>query len=657
MTAVVTPLFHNNIAQTVYDEIQNRTAIYHYFIGQTLEWENEEEPPIPQSMASYENEVRNNIIQTKQIQINDVSLVIPRINWSSGVIYDMYDDTISSTNPAASGATSLKESNFYVVTEDFNIYKCLFNNDGGVSTVEPSGTGYSPFETLDGYIWKFIAFIPLGLRNKFMTNAFIPISKSVKNQYYSQGTITGYNILDGGQNYNPEETYLVIEGDGYGPSNKKLSTEVTYEVTVKSGTNNYGFGNKFYLNNQVSPNLILIEGNTYVFDQSDPSNLNHSLKFSTTPNGIHNGGVEYILGVIEVGSPGTPGAYIQITPPVGVNDLYYYCANHSGMGAKSNTIFSAGEEGQADIDLLIENGTITGLIINDGGYGYTDANAKITKGPSDSGSGANIVFNLSRGDLNTQQANVELLSENGSLSHIMIEDSGLNYTSVSILILGDGEGAQAEALLNANGGIDKVVITNYGQGYSYATATISGNGSGAGAKLRPIISPKGGHGSNAPEELFAETLCFYTSFESELVQGHIINNDYRQIGIIKNLSQFNSRYNKFISNIGAATFAVQGTFLSSNFVIDSTIGTEGLTKTFKVISSQDNLMLLQSSDDSVVLPGDILYNSDLSSSFVVTSVENPTINKFSGNMLYIDNKLAFTPSDQQSVIFRTFIKF
>ena len=655
MTAVVTPLFHNNIAQTVYDEIQNRTAVYHYFIGQTLEWENEEEPPVPQDMLSYENDVRNNIIQTKQIQINDVSLVIPRINWSSGVIYDMYDDTISSTNPAASGATSLKESNFYVVTEDFNIYKCLFNNDGGVSTVEPSGTGYSPFETPDGYIWKFIMFIPLGLRNKFMTGAFIPVSKSLKNQYYSQGTITGYNILDGGQDYNPEETYLVIEGDGSGPSNQNLSTETTYEVTVKSGTNDYGFGNKFYLNNQVSPNLSLVEGNTYVFDQSDSSNLNHPLKFSTTPNGTHNGGVEYTTGVVEVGSPGTTGAYIQITPPEGVSTLYYYCENHSGMGGQAETLFSAGEDGQADIDLVIENGSITGLIINDGGYGYTDANAKVTKGPLDPGTGANIVFNLSEGDLNTQQANVELLAENGSLSHIVIEDSGFGYTSAGITILGDGEGATAEASLNANGEIDKVIITNYGSGYSYATITISGDGSNA--NLRPIISPKGGHGSNAPEELFAETLCFYTSFENELVQGYAINNDYRQIGIIKNLAQFDSLYNKFVSNIGAATFAVQGAFLANDFVIDSTIGTEGLAKTFKVISSQDNSMLLQSTSGSAILPGDILYNSNLSSNFAVTSVEDPTINKFSGNMLYIDNKLAFTPSDQQFVIFRTFIKF
>lgn len=655
MTAVITPLFHSNIAQTMYDEIQNRTAIYHYFIGQTLQWADDENPPVPSNYLEYENYTRDSIIQTKQIQINDVALVIPRINWTGGEVYDMYDDTISSANPSASGATSLKDSKFYVITEDFNIYKCLFNNNGAPSTFEPTGTSYLPFETSDGYVWKFISFIPLGLRNKFMTSSFVPIIKSLKSQYYSQGTITGYNIIDGGQDYDPGETYLVIQGDGAGPSNKAQADTISFYVQIKEGTNDYGLGNKFYIDDKVSPSIRLIEGNTYIFDQSDSSNTGHILKFATNPDGSHDGGVEYTNGVTYVGTPGSPGAYTQIIPPNSVSDLYYYCENHSGMGNIARTIFTAGEDGQADIDLVIENGTIAGLIIKDGGYGYTDANAQVVTGPLDPGSGANITFNLSDGDLNTQQSNVELLAVDGSLSHILIENSGINYTNISITIFGDGNGATAEATLNSNGQIDKVIITNYGSGYTKANVVI--NGDGTGASLRPIISPKGGHGSNAPEELFADTLCFYSSFENELVQSYVINNDYRQIGIIKNLSKYGSMYNKFVANIGSATYAVTGTFLSSDFPIDTTIGTSGLAKSFKVIHSEDNALLLQPINGSEIAPGEVLYNSTLSNNFTVSGVSNPTINKFSGNMLYIDNKLAFTPSDEQFVVFRTFIRF
>ena len=38
---------------------------------------------------------------------------------------------------------------------------------------------------------------------------------------------------------------------------------ITYTVTVASGTNRHGTGNKFYLNGTVSPDINLIEGNTY----------------------------------------------------------------------------------------------------------------------------------------------------------------------------------------------------------------------------------------------------------------------------------------------------------------------------------------------------------------------------------------------------------
>lgn len=656
MSAVITPLFHANIARSIYEEVQNRSSVYHYFIGKTLVWEDEQTPPLPSQYQLYENDVRNNIIQTKQIAINDVALVVPRIDWQGGQIYDMFDDNISSTNPAASGATSLKAARFYVITEDFNIYKCIFNNNGGQSLVEPTGTGSANFETSDGYIWKFIAFIPLGLRNKFMTADYAPITKSIKNQYYSSGTITAYNILDGGQDYNPDETYLVIQGDGSGPSRKNNPQSITLNVEVASGTNEYGPGNKFYIDNAVSPDIRLLEGNTYIFDQSDPSNETHPLKFSITPDGTHTGGAEYTNGVTYVGTPGQPGAYTEIVVGEGVSNLWYWCENHPGMGSSAYTIASVGVDGQADIDLVIENGTITGLIINDGGYGYTDANAQVVTGPLDTGSGANITLNLSTGDLNTQQSNVELLSVDGSLSHILIENSGVGYTTASVNITGNGEGAEATAELNANGEITKIVITNFGSGYSYATAEIIGDGNGA--VLRPIIAPIGGHGSNAPDELLADTVCFYSSFENEEIQGFKFNNDYRQIGIIKNLAAAGSIYNKFNGVLGSSCYAITcTTFSESDFPLDSRLVTSGGTKEFRIVSNLDGKLVLQSLDGSVILPGDTLYTPNLQSSVTVLTVSNPNVNKFSGQMLYIDNKLAFTPSDQQFVVFRTFIKF
>jgi len=117
-----------------------------------------------------------------------------------------------------------------------------------------------------------------------------------------------------------------------------VTTNVTnYAVTVASGTNIYGSGNKYYINGSVSPTLTLNEGSTYWFDQSDSSNSSHPLRFSTTANGTHNSGSQYTTGVTTTGTPGSAGAYTKITVASGAPTLYYYCTNHSGMGGQANT--------------------------------------------------------------------------------------------------------------------------------------------------------------------------------------------------------------------------------------------------------------------------------------------------------------------------------
>lgn len=120
-------------------------------------------------------------------------------------------------------------------------------------------------------------------------------------------------------------------------------TSKTFTVTVASGSNSFGSGNKYYIDGTVSPTLALETGITYTFDQSDSSNSGHPFRFSTTSNGTHNSGSEYTTNVTTSGTPGNSGAYteIQVTGST-PSTLHYYCSIHSGMGGQAGITAGSG---------------------------------------------------------------------------------------------------------------------------------------------------------------------------------------------------------------------------------------------------------------------------------------------------------------------------
>ena len=113
-----------------------------------------------------------------------------------------------------------------------------------------------------------------------------------------------------------------------------FSPNVTRNTIVNIVNN--GGGNLFALDGNPSyDGLVVARGNTVVFNQSETSNTNHPLRLSTTPDGTHGGGVEYTTGVTISGIPGQAGAKTQWIVDASLTQgdtLYYYCANHSGMG-------------------------------------------------------------------------------------------------------------------------------------------------------------------------------------------------------------------------------------------------------------------------------------------------------------------------------------
>lgn len=120
-------------------------------------------------------------------------------------------------------------------------------------------------------------------------------------------------------------------------------------------------GNKYHIDGATTPDLNLTTGVVYIFDQSDSSNSGHPFRFSQTVNGTHGGGSNFGYNVTVSGTPGSAGAYTQIsiqssgTP----NTLYYYCTNHSGMGNSAK--------------ITKVSGTFTGLRVSKPGFNVETA--------------------------------------------------------------------------------------------------------------------------------------------------------------------------------------------------------------------------------------------------------------------------------------------
>ena len=127
--------------------------------------------------------------------------------------------------------------------------------------------------------------------------------------------------------------------------------------------------------------LNLVPSVTYRFDQSDASNVNHPLRFSTTADGTHASGTEFTTGVTVVGTPGTSGAYTEIIIEQDSVNLFYYCSNHSGMGNTAYSAYNVLSTAPSDGDVL----------------SYSAAAGSYVNAAASGGGGATQLLNLTDG--------------------------------------------------------------------------------------------------------------------------------------------------------------------------------------------------------------------------------------------------------------------
>jgi hypothetical protein len=1009
--SVFKPKFKKTIADAVYNEVVSGTAIYYHWLGKENLWTDFLSPFIPSSASDipgqpsnnfrYDLHVRRDILTLKKIKPTDVSYVVKRINWESGTTYDMYDDAIETVvgygyAPSFSGAVTLEESLFYVMTNEYKVYKCIWNNDDKPSTIQPTSTSTSVITTSDGYKWKFMYLIPVSLRNRFLTDEWMPITTAKGNENYTTGEIRLVSIQNGGSGYSQDDTVATITGDGYQEYNPYIITDInvktpvtgtaggsgylvtagdfvedeTYTIVTPGDTDftligaaNNDVGTTFiatdvgsgtgtaHLNVEITvadpffsatewtsggsvdkgnyikytdtgiTNFYLVKtgnnlgtvapthtgvtagkGDTQLFTtggadvslQYVGTKASASVVMSTSKNSIasitiddtgigyaenpaigftppfvhdsewqpsytgdvngniikyqgryyevisegltspvdgpthltgdvFNGTVEYrflgqdpeftpviektnaivsllisppkdsvfkftVLGAgskysevptVTVAAPGSGSAATAdasisggkvtavqvdsigngyITAPVvtvstpkitfngktsvsdGGNYITYtshkfvtgdsveYQNGGTNIGTLTdgttyyviatdiNTIklattrtnalagtalsitgtatseaghtlqLTATSEAAIVISSLGTGGEIYGYTIDDYGIGYTNANIQIYDSSQSAEwnaantGGAILTVDFITGDVETLQADVELLAIPGAIETFKIVNGGDGYAVATIEILGDGSGATAIATCSG-GKVIKVEIVNPGIGYTWTDVLITGNAGASGAEVRAIMSPLGGHGSNAIDELNASSVSFYTSISRDINQGIEITNDYRKAGLMRNVLQFGSN-RRFNEDIGSGCVLVTGKYNPAQLLPDMLLLTDEGTgnpvdnyKKYRIVEftdvtnpdengKGDGQILLSVFNNFTIFEGDVLVTDPSNNgnvvdspldiqSIVVNTVKERTIDQFSGDFLFFSVRESYAPTQEQIITIRT----
>lgn len=224
------------------------------FLSYANPWDDDANPPYPTGDQAYIKQTFKNMFVAKQLTTNDMSPVIAREDWITNTVYDYYRDNVDMTELDNNG--NLVRI-FYVKNKYNQVFKCLWNNNGGVSTSEPYfepgtySTTTNIYQGNDGYKWKFMYAIDIGTKFKFMDATWIPViikSNTANPTVYSAGfgNIDVINIISTGSGYDSANTPITvtITGDGSGATATASSAngKIT-DITVTNTGSNYSYAN------------------------------------------------------------------------------------------------------------------------------------------------------------------------------------------------------------------------------------------------------------------------------------------------------------------------------------------------------------------------------------------------------------------------------
>ena len=253
MPAIITDRFKKEILLNLQKDIDSAANNYYVSVGRPIDWNSNDTAPTPTNAIRTIRDAQYNMTAIKNVEAH--SFVIPRYSWSLGAIYQAYNDN-SVGHPTNS---------FYVITDENNVYVCLEAGQTALgqsvtSTVKPTGTLTTAFETADGYVWKFLYSVGALRASQFLSANFMPVTVfgpfdsddaadhveqvGIQNAA-SPGEVVGYQVLSGGSGYTTVPTVEIIGNGVAANATATVSGGAVTKINVKDSDGNKAHGRNF----------------------------------------------------------------------------------------------------------------------------------------------------------------------------------------------------------------------------------------------------------------------------------------------------------------------------------------------------------------------------------------------------------------------------
>ncbi len=314
----------------------------------------------------------------------------------------------------------------------------------------------------------------------------------------------------------------------------------------------------------------------------------------------------------------------------------------------------------------------------------------------------------------------ENASTSGQLKVITIKNRGIgvgtaNQIYTNVPIKGDGTGAKATIVVGNDAKVESVIVSEGGSGYTHGRLDLREAGIPQGTVdpiFDVIIPPNGGHGYDIYRELGASNVLIYSRIENDIENPDFITgNKIARIGIVENPLNYSTN-SSLVLDKASALHALKLTGIgyssatfSPNSTITQTIGI-GVTAVGRVVSynketgvlkywqdrslvgfntdkTQNNSPIygfqindftsnISSGGSLSINGGSTALEIDFSFTGVSTTinnrtynlgqefsngVSNPEVKKYSGNIIYIDNRPSITRSFNQKEDIKVILQF